>query len=101
LTLGAFWNVDAATGKTVEMETKPEISEREAEELIKGMGRVATVVVHDDGHVTAIAISAEPTLRIQNEVDGLLDDIRHKYRIVKKRSNHRPKQLTLQRVPRG
>jgi hypothetical protein len=28
---------------------KPEINEREAAEFIKGMGRVATVVVHDTG----------------------------------------------------
>ena len=31
---------------------KPEINEREAADLIKGMGRVATVVVHDSGLVT-------------------------------------------------
>jgi hypothetical protein len=65
---------------------KPEISEHEAEELIKGMGRVATVVVHDNGLVAATAISTNPSdLRIQNEVDGLLHDVQHKYRIVKKR----------------
>lgn len=64
---------------------KPVISEHEAEELIKGMGRVATVVVHDNGLVTAIAISTNPSdTRIQTEVDGLLYEIQRKYRIVKK-----------------
>ncbi len=53
------------------MDKRPEISEHEAEELIKGMGRVATVVVHNDGLVTATAISANPSdPRIQNEVNG-------------------------------
>jgi len=67
-------------------ENKSMISEHEAEELIKGLGRVATVVVHDDGLVTATAISANQSdTRIQNEVDGLLYDIQRKYRIVKKR----------------
>jgi hypothetical protein len=37
---------------------KPEINEREAAEFIKGMGRVATIVVHDNGLVTASAIFA-------------------------------------------
>ena len=65
---------------------KSVISEREAEELIKGMGRVATVVVHDIGLVTATAIGTDPSdPRIQNEVDGFLYDIQRKYRIVKKR----------------
>jgi hypothetical protein len=32
---------------------EPELSEREAEELVKGMGRVAAVVVHDKRLVTA------------------------------------------------
>jgi hypothetical protein len=64
---------------------KPEISEREAEEKIKGMGRVATVVVHKDGIVRATAISANPEdPRIQNEVDDLLEQIQRQYRIVKK-----------------
>jgi hypothetical protein len=68
------------------MGEKPAISEHEAEELIKGMGRVATVVVHDNGLVTATAISANPAdMRIQNEVDGLLRDIERKYRVIKKR----------------
>ena len=68
------------------MQKKPEIGEHEAEELIKGMGRVATVVVHSDGLVTATAIRANPSdSRIQNEVDELLHDIQRKYRIVKKR----------------
>ena len=40
---------------------KPEINEHAAEELIKGMGREATVVVHNDGLVRAIAISADPS----------------------------------------
>jgi hypothetical protein len=49
-----------------EMDRKSEINEREAEELIKGMGRIATVVVHDNGVVTATAISAIPSdTRIQ------------------------------------
>ncbi len=66
---------------------KPVISEHEAEELIKGMGRVAAVVVHDNGLVIATAISTNPSdIRIQNEVDGLLHDIQRKYRIVKKES---------------
>jgi hypothetical protein len=66
---------------------KPELTEREAEERIKGMGRTATVVVHDDGFVTATAIFANRSegQRIQNEVDGLLQNVQHQYRIVKKR----------------
>jgi hypothetical protein len=68
------------------MEKKPELSEHEAEELIKGRGRVATVVVHDNGLVTATEISANPSdPRIQNEVDELLHDIQCAYRIVKRR----------------
>jgi hypothetical protein len=67
------------------VEKKPEITAREAEELIKGMGRVATVVVHGDGLVTAVAISANPAdPRIQGEVDELLREVQRKYRIVKK-----------------
>jgi hypothetical protein len=67
------------------MDRRSEINGREAEELIKGMGRIATVVVHDNGFVTATAISANPSdTRIQNEVDGLLYDIQRKYRIVKR-----------------
>ncbi|WP_338821556.1 hypothetical protein [Bradyrhizobium septentrionale] len=70
------------------MEEKSEINEHEAEELIKGMGRIATVVVHDNGLVRATAISTNPSdQRIQNEVDGLLHDIQKKYRIVKKRKS--------------
>jgi hypothetical protein len=69
------------------MEKKPELSEHETEELIRGMGREARVVVHGDGLVTAIAISSTPAdTRIQNEVDGILREIQRKYRIVKKRS---------------
>jgi hypothetical protein len=67
------------------MESKPEISERAAEELIRGMGREASVVLHEEGIVRATAISANPSdPRIQNEVDGLLDKIQQQYRIVKK-----------------
>jgi len=67
---------------------KSEINEHEAAELIKGMGRVAAVTVHDNGLVRATAIfattlnSAEQQ-RIQNEVDGLLEKIERKHRIVK------------------
>jgi len=68
------------------MEKKPEISEHEAEELIKGMGREASVVVHQDGMVRATAISTNPSdVRIQNEVDALPENIQRKYRIVKKK----------------
>jgi hypothetical protein len=53
------------------------------------MGRVATVVVHDNGLVTAGAIFASTNAaerqRIQNEVDGLLQSVQRKYRIVKKK----------------
>jgi hypothetical protein len=67
------------------MESKPAISAHEAEELIRGMGREATVVVHDNDLVVATAISANPAdPRIQNEVDEMLRDIQRKYRIVKK-----------------
>lgn len=67
-------------------DNKPEISEHEAEELIKGMGRLATVMVYPDGMVRATAFSADPrSPRVQNEVDNLLLDIQKKYRIVKKR----------------
>ena len=65
---------------------KPEINEHAAEELIKGMGREATVVVHNDGLVRAIAISADPSdARAQNEVDELLLDIQKRYKIVKRK----------------
>jgi hypothetical protein len=69
---------------------RAELNERETEELIKGMGRVAAVVVHQTGLVTANAIfanslNAAERQRIQNEVDELLHDIQRKYRIVKKR----------------
>jgi hypothetical protein len=69
---------------------KPELSERGAEELIKGMGRIATVVVHSSGQVTANAIfatnlSPSERQRFQNEVDGLLQDVQRNYRIVKKK----------------
>jgi hypothetical protein len=68
------------------MKEKPEISEHEAEELIKGMGRIATVVVHDDSLVRATAIHGNPSdPRIQNEVDGFLRNIQGKYQIVKRR----------------
>jgi hypothetical protein len=67
------------------MDKRSEISEHEAEELIKGMGRIATVVVHDDGLVTATAISTiASNPRIQNEVDEFLREIQRKYRIVKR-----------------
>lgn len=68
------------------MDKRPQLSEHEAEELIKGMGRIATIVVHPNGLVTATAISANPAdSRIQNEVDELLRQIQQKYRIVKSR----------------
>ena len=67
------------------MDERSEISPHEAEELIKGMGRIATVHLHKDGLVTATAISANPgDPRIQNEVDELLRDIQRKYRIVER-----------------
>jgi hypothetical protein len=67
------------------MDKRSEISPREAEELIKAQGRVATVVVHADGLVTATAIGADPANpRIQNEVDEILRNLQRKYRIVKK-----------------
>jgi hypothetical protein len=67
------------------MDKRSEISAHEVEELIKGMGRIATVVVHDNGLVTATAISTNPSdPRIQNEVDQFLREIQRKYRIVKK-----------------
>ena len=70
---------------TIKVDKRSEISPAIAEELIKGRGRVATVVVHDDGLVTATAISADPSdPRIQNEVDDFLHEIERKYRIVKK-----------------
>jgi hypothetical protein len=66
------------------MDKRSEINEHEAEELVKGMGRVASVVVHNNGVVTATSISATPSdPRIQNEVDEILHDIQRKYRIVK------------------
>jgi hypothetical protein len=70
---------------------KPEINEREAEELIKGMGREAAVVVHDNGLVRATAIYGDLSQihRIQNEVDGLLQNVRRRYRIVKKKRTAR------------
>jgi hypothetical protein len=54
------------------------------------MGRTATVVVHEDGVMTANAIfgthsSASERQRIQNEVDALLEDVQRKYRIVRKK----------------
>ena len=67
------------------MDKRPEISAHAAEELIRGMGRDATVVVHDVGLVTATAFSANPSnQRIQNEVNEFLRNIQRKYRIVKK-----------------
>jgi hypothetical protein len=70
---------------------KPEISEREAEELIKGMGREAAIVVHDNGLVSATAIYGDLSQihRIQNEVNGLLENIQRKYCIVKKKRTAR------------
>jgi len=63
---------------------RPQLRAREAEELIKGMGRVAIVHVHPNGPVTATAVGERNDLaRLQNEVDGLLRDIARKYRIVK------------------
>jgi hypothetical protein len=68
------------------MAEKSKISEHEAEELIKGMGRECFIVVRDDGLVRATAISAHPDdPRIQMELDALLEDVQRKYRIVKKR----------------
>jgi hypothetical protein len=68
------------------MQKKPEINEQAAEELIKGKGRDAVVVVHSDGLVTATAIQADPSdARIQNEVDGILHDIQRQYSIVKRK----------------
>lgn len=72
--------------KPKQKKEKPSLSEREAKELIKGMGREATIIVHPNGHATATAISAKSgDPRIQNEVDELLRQIQKKYRIVKKR----------------
>jgi hypothetical protein len=70
---------------------KPEISERAAEEPIKGMGRQATIVVHDNGLVRATAIYGDLSQihRIQNEVDGMLENIQRKYHIVKKKRTAR------------
>ncbi len=68
------------------MNEKPEISEHEAEELIKGMGRIASVVVHKNGLVRATAIHSNPCdTKIQNEVDELLRKVQEKYRIVQKK----------------
>jgi len=69
---------------------KPEINELEAAELIKGMGREAVVVAHDNGKVTATAIystqlDAAGQQRIRDEVDGMLQQVQQKYRIVKKK----------------
>jgi hypothetical protein len=67
------------------MTDRPAISEREAEELIKGMGRECVIVVHDGGLVTATAISAHPNdPLVQMQLDSLLEDVQRKYRIVKK-----------------
>jgi hypothetical protein len=65
----------------------PEIGADEAEELIKDMGRVAAVAVHDNGLVTANAIFASGADRqqIQSEVDAALEGIQRQHRIVKKR----------------
>ena len=82
------------------MDKRSEISAHEAEELIKGMGRTATVVVHDNGHVTATAISVNPAdSRIQNEVDELLRDIQRKYRIVKRRPTNLENENASDRYP--
>jgi hypothetical protein len=67
------------------MDERPAISEHEAEELIESRGREVSVVVHDNGLVTATAISARPSNpRFQNEVDAILSYIQRTYRIVKK-----------------
>lgn len=69
------------------MDKRPEISAREAEVIIKGMGRDAAVVVHESGLVTAIAISANPSNpQFQNEVDEHLQRVQQKYRIVEKKA---------------
>jgi 6-phosphofructokinase len=68
------------------MDQRPEISAHEAEAIIKGMGREASVFVHDNGLVTATAISANPSNpQFQNEVDEFLSRVQQKYRIVKKK----------------
>jgi|HubBroStandDraft_4_1064222.scaffolds.fasta_scaffold1442744_1 hypothetical protein len=68
------------------MDKRPEITAREAQELIKGKGRVATLVVHENGVVTANAVGPpQSILRLQKEVDELLRDIQLEYRIVKSR----------------
>jgi hypothetical protein len=68
------------------VDKRPEITAREAQELIKGMGRVAAVVVHDNGLVIANAIGPpQSILRLQNEVGELLRGIQLKYSIVKNR----------------
>ena len=59
-----------------------------------GMGRVAAIAVHESGLVTANAIfatdlNAAERQRIQNEVDGLLQNVQRKYRIVKKKRTSR------------
>ncbi|MGT2438150.1 hypothetical protein ACU4GH_22575 [Bradyrhizobium betae] len=69
---------------------KPELSEREAAAYIQGMGPAVSVVVHDNGLVTATALvathlSAAERLRIQNEVDQLLTEVQRKYRVVRKK----------------
>jgi len=62
---------------------KPEINELE-------VGREAVVVAHDNGKVTATAIystqlDAAGQQRIRDEVDGMLQQVQQKYRIVKKK----------------
>lgn len=68
------------------MTEKSVLSIHEAEEYIRGMGREAAVVVHNNGLVTATAISATPgDPKIQNEVDEMLREIQRRYRIVRSR----------------
>jgi hypothetical protein len=68
------------------MPKKPEISEGEAEQLIKAQGRIASVVVHKDGLVMATAIYADPAdTRAQNEVDEILGRIQQRYSVVKRK----------------
>jgi hypothetical protein len=76
--------VRAELPTTGNVSAKPKLNAHAAAELIRGMGREATIIVHDDGQVTATAISMRPDdPRFQNEVDDLLAKIRCKYTIVK------------------
>jgi hypothetical protein len=66
----------------------PEITPAEAEDFIKKSGRVAAVVVHDDGLVRANPIYGDfsQLARVQDEVDEILQAIQRQYRVVKKRA---------------